>query len=60
MSVFVVFLIPETKNIPIEEMMERVWRKHWFWKRFVTDADLIDDYEDDYSKQENGKGNGKA
>ncbi|KAK1586958.1 hypothetical protein Q3G72_007986 [Acer saccharum] len=32
MSVFIYFL-PETKNIPVEEM-STVWREHWFWKRF--------------------------
>ncbi|KAK1571442.1 hypothetical protein Q3G72_017153 [Acer saccharum] len=33
MSVFIYFFLPGTKNIPIEEM-SRVWREHWFWKRF--------------------------
>ena len=28
MSVFVLFLLLETKNVPIEEMMDRVWEKH--------------------------------
>ncbi|GAV75709.1 Sugar_tr domain-containing protein [Cephalotus follicularis] len=34
MTVFVHYLLPETKNMPIEKM-ERVWREHWFWKNIV-------------------------
>ncbi|KAG8381555.1 hypothetical protein BUALT_Bualt06G0133800 [Buddleja alternifolia] len=34
MTAFVYFLLPETKNVPIENM-ERIWRKHWFWNKFV-------------------------
>jgi len=33
MTAFVYWLLPETKNVPIEEMGV-VWKEHWFWKRF--------------------------
>lgn len=36
MTVFVYLLLPETKNVPIEQM-DRVWREHCFWKRIVGD-----------------------
>jgi MFS transporter, SP family, sugar:H+ symporter len=38
MTVFVYFFLPETENVPIEEISEKVWKKHWFWKRFIDDA----------------------
>jgi MFS family permease len=36
MSVFV-YLLPETKNMPIEQMT-RVWSEHWFWKRIIGEV----------------------
>ncbi|KAL7142732.1 hypothetical protein ABFS83_08G143700 [Erythranthe nasuta] len=38
MTVFIYFFLPETKNIPIEEMVI-VWKQHWFWCRFIGDGD---------------------
>ncbi|EPS64704.1 hypothetical protein M569_10076, partial [Genlisea aurea] len=34
MTAFVYWWLPETKDVPIEKM-DRVWRGHWYWKRFV-------------------------
>ncbi|WCJ23819.1 Sugar transport protein 14 [Euphorbia peplus] len=36
MSSFIFFLLPETKQVPIEEVY-LLWQSHWFWKRFVGD-----------------------
>jgi hypothetical protein len=33
---FAIFFIPETKNVPIEEIEELVVHKHWFWRRVVA------------------------
>ncbi|BBH00827.1 sugar transporter 1 [Prunus dulcis] len=38
MSIFIYYFLPETKGIPIEEM-GRVWRTHWYWKRFVSEEE---------------------
>lgn len=35
MGVFVVFLLPETKGIAIDEITDRVWKVHPVWKRFM-------------------------
>ncbi|KAK4385151.1 Hexose carrier protein HEX6 [Sesamum angolense] len=36
-SVFIYFLLPETKNIPIEKM-DKIWREHFFWKRVIGES----------------------
>lgn len=36
MALFVYFLLPETKQVPIEEV-HFLFEEHWFWKRYVTD-----------------------
>ncbi|KAG8381551.1 hypothetical protein BUALT_Bualt06G0133400 [Buddleja alternifolia] len=41
MTAFIYVLLPETKDVPIEKM-EKIWRAHWFWKRFVND---VQDYD---------------
>ncbi|KAK4481240.1 hypothetical protein RD792_012123 [Penstemon davidsonii] len=33
MSCFIFFLLPETKQVPIEEI-HLLWKNHWFWKRY--------------------------
>ncbi|KAK4347079.1 hypothetical protein RND71_033418 [Anisodus tanguticus] len=38
MTVFIYFFLPETKNIPIEEMVI-VWKDHWFWSKFMGEVD---------------------
>ncbi|KAK6155930.1 hypothetical protein DH2020_010178 [Rehmannia glutinosa] len=42
MSVFVYFLLPETKGIPIERM-EVIWREHFFWKRVIGSSQFPED-----------------
>ncbi|KAF8008646.1 hypothetical protein BT93_K2342 [Corymbia citriodora subsp. variegata] len=38
MTAFVHLLLPETKNVPIEQM-NKVWREHWFWKNVIGKMD---------------------
>ncbi|KAG6600121.1 Sugar transport protein 10, partial [Cucurbita argyrosperma subsp. sororia] len=40
MTVFIYFFLPETKNVPIEEM-NRVWKAHWFWSKYIPDEAVI-------------------
>ncbi|KAH6779311.1 sugar transporter protein 7 [Perilla frutescens var. hirtella] len=35
MTLFVYLFLPETKGVPIEEMIF-LWKKHWFWKNIVN------------------------
>ncbi|KAL3824580.1 hypothetical protein ACJIZ3_020609 [Penstemon smallii] len=35
MTFFVYFFLPETKGVPIEEMIF-LWKRHWFWKRIMV------------------------
>ncbi|CAM6103623.1 unnamed protein product [Calypogeia fissa] len=41
MTLFVIFFLPETKGIPIEEM-QHVWGRHWYWKRFLPEAEILE------------------
>eukprot|EP00250_Pteridium_aquilinum_P020700 c24911_g2_i1 orf=332-1915(-) len=45
MGMFTLLFIPETKNIPIEEM-GFVWKQHWFWKKIVSGSDYLDANDD--------------
>lgn len=40
MTLFVYFLLPETKGVPIEEMT-RIWQKHWFWSKMKLDYSTL-------------------
>ncbi|XP_008793638.1 sugar transport protein MST6-like [Phoenix dactylifera] len=37
MTIFIAMFLPETKNVPIEEM-NTVWKKHWYWSKYVDEA----------------------
>lgn len=39
MTAFIAFFLPETKSVPIEEII-LVWKKHWFWSKFISDEDV--------------------
>lgn len=38
MGIFVALFLPETKNVPMDEMVTRVWKKHRYWKKYMDDG----------------------
>ncbi|KAF7838953.1 sugar transport protein 10-like [Senna tora] len=44
MTIFIALLLPETKNVPIEEI-NKVWRSHWFWSKIVPNDVSTDNYD---------------
>jgi len=40
MATFIFFLLPETKQVPIEEI-HFLFENHWFWKRYVSSDDDV-------------------
>ncbi|KAJ7552450.1 hypothetical protein O6H91_06G080800 [Diphasiastrum complanatum] len=38
MTIYVYLFLPETRNVPIEEMSS-LWREHWFWRHIVPAED---------------------
>lgn len=51
MSSFIYFLLPETKQVPIEEIY-LLWKTHWFWKNIVNEGEEATDL--------NGKSGGQV
>ncbi|CAO2822219.1 unnamed protein product [Amaranthus hypochondriacus] len=39
MGIFAVFLLPETKGVPIDAVVDRVWKKHPVWRKFMDSDD---------------------
>ncbi|KAK1434859.1 hypothetical protein QVD17_00613 [Tagetes erecta] len=33
MGVYAIAILPETKGVSIDQMNDKVWKKHWLWKR---------------------------
>ncbi|KAH0933892.1 hypothetical protein HID58_011009 [Brassica napus] len=45
MGLFALFFIPETKGVAIDDVRDRVWKPHWFWKRYMLAEDDHQDLE---------------
>ncbi|QHO18076.1 Sugar transport protein [Arachis hypogaea] len=43
MTIFIAVLLPETKNVPVEEM-NHVWKSHWFWNKYIPDDVVVGAY----------------
>ncbi|TYJ17593.1 hypothetical protein E1A91_A09G062100v1 [Gossypium mustelinum] len=43
MGVFTWFLLPETKGVPVDSMVDKVWKQHWFWRCFVAEDEFRTD-----------------
>ncbi|TYI64185.1 hypothetical protein E1A91_D09G069600v1 [Gossypium mustelinum] len=43
MGVFTWFLLPETKGVPVDSMVDKVWKQHWFWRSFVAEDEFRTD-----------------
>ena len=39
MGLFTWFLLPETKGVPVDSMVDKVWKQHWFWSNFMGAED---------------------
>jgi sugar porter (SP) family MFS transporter len=37
MTIVVLLFVPETKGVPMEEIQEQLFMRHWFWGRLVKD-----------------------
>ncbi|MBA0878282.1 hypothetical protein Goshw_029748 [Gossypium schwendimanii] len=42
MGAFTWFLLPETKGVPVDAMVDKVWKQHWFWRSFMIEDDRPD------------------
>nr|VDC68058.1 unnamed protein product [Brassica rapa] len=42
MGLFALFFVPETKGVSIDDIKDSVWKRHWYWKRFMHQNDEHD------------------